>query len=252
MTAIEAPTVCPSCSSPLKWEKHILFCKNPMCGSQKQKKILHFAKTLKIKGLGPAAIEKLEITDVDEIYSLTLEQIVVLLGSEKIAEKLKAEIDNSRTAPLNMVLPAFSISLIGQSATDKLSKLLNHISEINDTTCKEAGLGPKSTENLLNWLYVDFLCFYDGALPFDFKFVREEAKTTTKTGIVCISGKLKSFKTKADATTALQDAGYEVKGTLTKQVTILINESGVESSKTQSARNSGILIVTNLNNFLEK
>jgi NAD-dependent DNA ligase len=62
---------------------------------------------------------------------------------------------------------------------------------------------------------------------------------------------LKSFKTKADATKALNDAGYEVKSSLTKQVTILVNESGVESSKTTQARESGVTIVTNLLEFLE-
>lgn len=251
MQVIEAPKFCPSCEAPLVWETHILFCKNPFCGSQKQKKVLHFAKTLKIKGLGPSTIEKLGITDIDEIYSLSLEEISSLLDSQKLAEKLKAEIDNSRNAPLNMVLPAFSIPLIGQSATDKLSKLLTNISEINDNTCKLAGLGPTSTTNLIHWLRNNFLSFYDGSLPFDFNFVKPETQTLSK-GIVCISGKLKSFKTKADATKALENAGYLVKSSLTKQVEILVNESGVESSKTQSARASGITIVTNLTDFLEK
>jgi len=252
MTAIVAPTVCPSCVSPLVWKEHILFCKNPMCSSQKEKKILHFAKTLKIKGLGPSAVLKLGISDIDEIYSLEEQEMAKLLGSEKIASKLKAEIDNSRNAPLNMVLPAFSIPLIGQSATDKLSKFINNISEITDTTCKLAGLGPKSTENLLNWLHHDFSCYYDGALPFDFTFIKSEVKLTGIKGVVCISGKLKSYKTKAEATQLLEASGYEVKSTITKQVTILINESGVESSKTKTARESGVEIITNINTILEK
>jgi NAD-dependent DNA ligase len=97
---------------------------------------------------------------------------------------------------------------------------------------------------------MEFYSFYDGYLPFDFKFSKKPQKTEAK-GIVCISGKLKTFKTKAEATTALNAAGYEVKSSLTKQVTILINESGIESSKTQKARESGVTIVTNLNTFLE-
>ena len=70
-------------------------------------------------------------------------------------------------------------------------------------------------------------------------------------GVVCISGKLKSFKTKAEATKALDSAGYEVKSSLSKQVTILVNESGLESSKTKQARDSGVTIVTNLLDLLE-
>ena len=65
-------------------------------------------------------------------------------------------------------------------------------------------------------------------------------------GVVCITGKLKSFKTKAAATQYLETKGYLVKSSLTKDVTILVNESGIESAKTQAARDKGVLIITNL------
>ena len=70
--------------------------------------------------------------------------------------------------------------------------------------------------------------------------------------VVCISGKLKSFKTKAEATERLEMLGYKVKTSLTKDVTILVNESGIESAKTKQARESGIEIVTDLQSYLEK
>jgi hypothetical protein len=37
---------------------------------------------------------------------------------------------------------------------------------------------------------------------------------------------------------------------LTKDVTILVNESGVESAKTKKARESGVEIITNLLDFI--
>lgn len=250
MTKIEAPTQCPTCASGLVWVNHLLYCQNPVCGSKMQKKLEHFAKTLKIKGLGPSAIEKLGLEDFYDIYALGIDDMAEQLGSRKIAEKLYSEIQNSKGAPLNTVLPAFSIPLIGKSATEKLSTVCKHISDINRDSCERAGLGPKATDNLVNWLNTDFWCFYDGMLPFDFKFA-STASSAPQSGIVCISGKLKSFKTKAEATTALQAAGYEVKSSLTKQVTILVNESGVESSKTKQARDSGVTIITDLKTFLE-
>lgn len=249
MTSIQAPTHCPSCNSELVWVNHLLYCRNTFCGSQAQKKLEHFAKTLKIKGLGPSSIEKLGLSDIDQIYSLTEAQIAESLSSEKLAEKLYAEILNSISAPLNLVLPAFSIPLIGKTATDKLSKVCKNITDINTETCEKAGLGPKATENLLSWLQTEFYSFYDGMLPFSFDFESVEQKSSK--GVVCISGKLKSFKTKAEATKALDSVGYEVKSSLTKQVTILVNESGIESSKTKQARDSGVTIVTNLLDLLE-
>ena len=165
-----------------------------------------------------------------------------------MAEKLYAEIKNSEAAPLNAVLAAFSIPLIGKTASDKLSKIITDITEINESNCKAAGLGPKATENLLKWLHKDFYSFYDGCLPFDFKF--EKASLVETLGTVCISGKLTSYKTKAEAHNTLQELGYVVKTSLTKDVTILVNESGVESAKTKKARNAGVQIITNLLEFI--
>jgi len=245
---IVPPTDCPSCGSSLEWLNQLLYCKSARCGAQKQKKIEHFGKTLKIKGLGPSAIEKLGIQDFDEVYTISLEYMTEVLNSEKIALKLKKEIDNSKSAPLNLVLPAFGIPLIGKTATKKLSETVTYLYEINADTCKRAGLGPKATENLISWLEKQFYTFYDGYLPFDLKFVVE--KRIAKKGVVCISGRLKSFKTKADANETLSSLGYEVKSSLTKDVTILVNESGIESAKTKQARESGVNIVTNLSEFL--
>ena len=249
---IVPPTECPSCGSTLTVVNDLLYCHSSNCVAQKQKKLEHFAKTLKIKGLGPATIEKLNIFDFDEIYMCDKEILCEKLG-EKIGTKLYNEIDNSASAPLDLVLPAFGIPLIGKSATKKLSETVTSITEINADTCERAGLGPKATESLCNWLNTEFYSFYDGCLPFDMKFTPPGVlPVEMNRGIVCITGKLKSFKTKAEAGTALVNLGYIVKSNLTKDVTILVNESGIESAKTKQARESGIEIVTDLESYLEK
>ena len=48
----------------------------------------------------------------------------------------------------------------------------------------------------------------------------------------------------------LNDSGYEVKTTVTKDVTILVNESGIESAKVKKARTSGVTIITNLSEII--
>ena len=240
---IEAPTHCPSCDGELEWSNHLLYCRNLSCSSRVGKRIEHFAKTLKIKGLGPSTIAKLGISDVDEIYMLEEDFMAEALSSEKLAEKLCKEIENSKNASMNLVLPAFSIPLIGKTAADKLSTTCSSVYDIDEDTCKAAGLGPKATENLTDWL-LDVFPKYK-SMPFSFSFHSQTREKANK-GIVCISGKLKSYKNKAEATAALQNAGYEVKSSLTKQVTILVNESGIESAKTKQARDSGVTIIENL------
>ena len=84
MKQIFAPTFCPSCEGLLKWENELLYCKNPDCASQVAKKIENFAKVLKIKGLGKATIERLELSSIIDIYELTLEEVKEMNHLKKI------------------------------------------------------------------------------------------------------------------------------------------------------------------------
>lgn len=243
---IEPPNKCPSCDSTLEWSNDQLYCRNNQCPAKSSKQLEHFAKTLKIKGLGPSTIDRLDIYDIFDVYDLSLEYIEAQLNSEKLAIKLFNEIERSKTEPLNTVLPAFGISLIGNSATAKLAGVADSIFDIDEDVCKKAGLGPVATKNLIKWLESNLERYCE--LPFSFDF--EKVKSTGNRGIVCISGKLNSFKTKAEATKVLESLGYTVKGDLTKDVTILVNESGKETAKTEKARNNGVTIVNNLLKYI--
>jgi DNA ligase (NAD+) len=198
---------------------------------------------LKIKGLGPSTIAKLELSCFEDIYLLSLDNLIKELNSEKIAIKLFEEIELSKSRPLNSVLSAFGIPLIGKTAVDKLSKVCSSIHDINEQTCKQAGLGEKATTNLLEWLNTNDI----ENLPFDLKF---ETPTVASIGVICISGKLNSYTSKQEANIELEKLGFIVKTSVTKDVTFLVNESGRETAKTQKARESGITIITDLKKFI--
>jgi NAD-dependent DNA ligase len=212
-----------------------------------RKRVEHFASTLKIKGLGPAAVEKLQLSSPLDIYNLSLEDISEGLNSEKLAAKLFDEIEQSKSKQLDDVLPALGIPLIGKTATDKLAKICDDIESITEQTCSDAGLGPKATESLIDWLNDnDWYLF----LPHNLSFGSIKSISQVSKGVVCITGKLNSFKTKAEAQVELERLGYVVKSSITKDVTILVNESGKETTKTQKARESGVFVITNLNLFI--
>lgn len=240
---IKAPTECPSCSEPLTRIKDQLFCYNSDCGSIRQKKLEHFCKSLKIKGLGPASLEKLNFNTFLDIYTQDLNFFIEKLGSEKISEKIIQEIEYSKGLSLNDILPALGIPLIGKSASDKLSLSCDSIFDINKETCCLAGLGPKATESLITWIDNNFDLI--SKLPFDFEF----KKLIGGKGI-CITGKLKSYKTKELAYEQLKKLGFTIKDSVTKEVKYLVNESGTETSKTKKARESGVIIIENLIEFI--
>ena len=171
------------------------------------------------------------------------------LGSEKIATKLYDEIQKSTKVDLQTLIPAFSIPLFGRSASQKLCEKVSHIEKITEASCTEAGIGPKATSNLLKWLDSEFYPNrYISNLPFSFNSKKVVKRDVV--GIVCISGKLKSFRTKAEAMVVLEKHGFAVKPSLTKDCTHLINESGIESAKTKTARERGVTIITNLTTLI--
>lgn len=248
MTIIKIPTICPCCEYPLQLVNSQLFCRNTACSAQIGKKIEHFAKTLKIKGLGPANIKKLGLEDITELFFLDYYDTCESLKSEAIGTKLMQEIDKARSADLATVLEGMSIPLIGGTASGKIASVVSHVSEITPEKCKEAGLGDKATSNLMTWLETDYQELKE-FLPFNWKStlvkpVSADAKS------VCITGKLKSYKTKSEATKLLQAAGFIVQETVTRTLNYLVDEESKDSIKRKKADEFGITIITNLNDLL--
>lgn len=249
-TRIEIPTCCPACDYKLELVNQQLFCRNTACDAQIQKKAEQFVKVIGIKGLGPKTIEALDLTDLTELYYLDQSEIASLIGSAKTAEKLFAEIENSKKASLAQVLAAMSIPLVGMTASTKISSVVSHIDEINAETCKLAGLGEKVTNNLLTWLDTEFKETRD-FWPFSFESKKSnESASTGKT--VCITGKLVTCSTKAEATEQLTAHGYRVVDTISSKTDYLLDEGNKGSSKRQKAEELGITIITNLLDFLGK
>ena len=173
MRFIIEPTECPCCSYKLEKIGDQLFCRNTACLAQINKKIEHFAKTLGIKGFGPKTVEKLNVQELTEIFYLDLQEVASVLG-EKVATKLLDEIERSKGADLATVLASFSIPLIGGTASSKVASVVFSIDEITQDKCKEAGLGDKATQNLINWLDTEYLEIKE-FLPFKFNTARKQA-----------------------------------------------------------------------------
>jgi len=240
---IIAPTTCPSCGSELELVKDQLFCRSKNCPAQSTKKVEHFAKTLKIKGLGPKTIEKLGLYSIPDIYTISSNEINAVIG-EKLGSKLLDKIEESKQMDLATLLAAFSIPLIGTTAANKLTFVVSHIDEINEDSCLKAGLGPKACSNLMGWMATDFYGDLD-SLPFDFKASEKSKTTVVENGkSVCITGKLNDYKNRTLAGDFLKSLGYKITSSVTKKTDFLVDEEGKQSSKRTKAESYGIPIVT--------
>ena len=85
--------------------------------------------------------------------------------------------------------------------------------------------------------------------------IQTKKYTTELKGIVCITGKTISVDTKQDATYLLEDNGYVVSKTLTKECNYLLNETGGKTSKSNKITKYPYLHITEikkLSDLLEK
>lgn len=246
---IKIPTVCPCCDYPLEFVNDQLFCRNTACDAQLSKKVEHFCKTLGIKGMGAKTIEKLGLADITEIFYLEEAEVATALSSKTMAAKLLTEIEKAKQADLATVIASFSIPLVGNTASKKISAAVNTIDEITFEKCREATLGEKVSQNLVNWLETEFLEVRE-FLPFSFTSNKVPVQVGLKS--ICITGKLSSFKTKAEAYKAIEEAGFKVAETVTKSTDYLVDEDNKGSSKRKKADDLGISIIQNLNSFLKE
>ena len=244
---IEIPKNCPCCEYPLQLVNSQLFCRNTACSAQLAKKLEAFCKVLQIKGMGPKTLEKLNLGDLLEIFYLSKDSICSDLGV-KIGDKIYDEIQRARTADLATVLEAMSIPLVGGTASKKIAGAVTDLSQINNETCKQAGLGAKVTENLLNWIDTDYQEMKE-FLPFNFKSGNSKP-ISANAKRVCITGKLKSFKKKSEAEASLLAAGFVLVDSVTKTTDYLVDEGDSMSAKRQKAVDYGITIITDLNDLI--
>jgi len=244
---IMIPTNCPVCDSLLTKIKDQLFCVNKSCDAQNFKQILHFAKTMKIKGLGEQTLIKLNVDSINTIYSMTEQYIIDIIG-EKLGNKLFTNIQGSKTIPLATFIKSFGIPLIGGSASDKIAAATNDFWSLNADICKAAGLGQKATSNLTNWLSEYYEEYKDLPIKTEVNEVSEVKETTCT---VAITGKLKDFSSRGKAKSYLTPLGVNVTTSISSKTDYLVCD--IESSNSSSYKKAiklNIPIIT-MNNLLK-
>lgn len=238
MERVKIPNNCPSCGTVLKRINNQLFCTNASCSQQNYKKVVNYAKVLKIKGLGEKTVEKLDISSISEIYNLDYDFVSSIIG-DKLTEKLKTEIDKTKSIPFYMFLAAAGIPLVGQAVAGKLSSVSDP-DEITYDYCKSAGIGDKATENILNWLDKEY---YTDLIDLPIEFTSSISNIASNAVRVCITGKIQGY-TKESLAKDLSANNVIVENDVTKHTNYLICESRKNSIKEQKALKLNIPILT--------
>ena len=140
-------------------------CVEPACPFQRDQRIIYFASRggMDIEGLGERTVFALSdaglVTDVGDLYSLTVEQLLTLEGfAELSAQNLVASIQASRTKPLPKLLTALGIKHLGPAAADSLSSHFGTLDAIASASTEELssvdGVGTVIAASIASWFSI--------------------------------------------------------------------------------------------------
>ncbi len=196
----------------------------------------HFIKTIDIKGLGPASVQKMGLTHPIDLYE---SQNWDKLGAN--GAKVEAEIERTKTKPYDIVLASLGIPGVGRRASKLIiSKIpaFRNLRDIETTYIK--GVGPSTVESVLSWL--DENEDWVTTLPLQLEQnVTVEEVVGTPARKVCITGKLDM--TRNDLADRLESKGFKVTSTVTKDCYALITGGDNTSSKYKRAVTLGVNII---------
>jgi DNA ligase (NAD+) len=194
----------------------------------------HYVKTLGIKGLGPASIQKLNIEHPSELYE-DIDWDILGKNGLKVREEL------NRPKDYATLLASLGIPGVGKSTAQLIVSYIPKFEDLHTIgNISIHGIGPTTVENILSWLPVN--SEWVEALPY--KLEAEKTATnpdeTVEVRKICITGKLDM--TKQELAEHLSRYGFEVIGSVTKDCYALIS-NGEESTKTKQANKYGIPVI---------
>jgi len=200
------------------------------------KVLQHFIKTIDIKGLGPASVQKMGLTHPVDLYE---DQNWAKLGAN--GAKVEAEIERTKTKPYNTVLASLGIPGVGKRASNLIISHIPAFRNLRDIETTEIkGVGPSTVESVLSWL--DENEEWVTTLPLQLEQnVTVEEVVGTPARKVCITGKLDM--TRGDLAYRLESKGFKVTSTVTKDCYALITGGDTTSSKYKRAITLGVNVI---------
>jgi DNA ligase (NAD+) len=161
----EMPRQCPACGTPVVREEGeaITRCPNPTCPAKTVSRLRHFASRLAmdIEGLGVETSTQLTETGLvktpADLYRLTYEQLVGLdRFADLSARNLLAAIEASKTRPLQHVIYALGIRMVGEATAVALARRFGSLEALMNASVEDLqsvrDVGPEVARQIHDFL----------------------------------------------------------------------------------------------------
>lgn len=149
---VPLPVECPNCGGPIDRRQERWRCaKGTACALPALIEYAAGREKLDLDGLGKTYVKTLvesgAVTDVADLFTLTLDQLTVATGSAKRAVKLAEQIEAAKARPLSRVFCALGVLGTGRSMSRRIAQFFGTMEDIRqaDATAMQAveGIGPE-------------------------------------------------------------------------------------------------------------
>lgn len=234
----QVPKFCPACGAPtlLSDDYCHLECSNPACEGKFARKLEIFAKSLDMEYFGPAncALLANKISAFNELFALTVNDIIRCGIGEGTAEIIYKNIHKSNCFPLHKFLAALCIPKIGPETAKLLASTYKTLDAVLGVSALELVMdieraGEESARQLVRGLQgakheIDFLLKHISV-----EDITAKVQSTSLAGLlICITGPLSVdrniWKEKIEA------AGGKFSSSVSKNTSCLICNAGASTS----------------------
>ena len=248
----EMPKVCPVCGAPAIREEGeaALRCTGIECPAKSLRTIIHFAsrEAMNIDGLGYKIIEQLIekglISNIADIYTLTLEDVASLKkNGTKFAQNLIDSIENSKQNDLYRLIAALGIRHVGVKGAKILAKKYKTMENLMKASFESLALvediGEITADSIYTFLKNDQTIDLLNRLEksgVNMKAIEDENADNRFEGkTFVLTGSLEKY-TRQEASDIIEKFGGKVSGSVSKKTSYVLagEEAGSKLTKAQN------------------